>query len=145
VEVLPDLGEPQHRRADPAGQDIEGDKLADRQGAVDDEPGAEIEHGRGHQLVDELNKLACGVSEAQNLEARRDVGGELILPAALHLRLDGHRLERFDAADALHQKRLVLGATLECLVEAAFEQRRRQHRNADVEREGAEHEERQKR
>src|SRR5215813_21868 len=42
VEVLPDLGEPEHRRADPAGEDVEGDVLADRQVAVNDEPGAEI-------------------------------------------------------------------------------------------------------
>ena len=37
VEVLPDLRQPQHRRADAAGQDIEGDKLANGQIAVDDE------------------------------------------------------------------------------------------------------------
>jgi hypothetical protein len=42
MEVLPHLGKAQHRRADATGQDVEGDQLADRQAAVDDEPGAEI-------------------------------------------------------------------------------------------------------
>ena len=46
MEILPDLGEAQHRRADPAGQDVEGDEFADRQVAVDDELGAEIERRR---------------------------------------------------------------------------------------------------
>ena len=57
MEILPDLGEAQHRRADPPGQHIEGDQLADRQVAVDDELGAEIEHPGGDELVDELHAL----------------------------------------------------------------------------------------
>src|SRR5262245_45258633 len=145
VEVLPNLGQPQHRRADPAGQDIESDELADGEVATDDKPGAVIEHSCRHQLVDELDKLACRVGETENLEARGDVAGELILPAALHLRLDRHRLERLHATDALHQKRLVLGTALEFFVEPTPEQRRRDDRNADIEREGGEHQERQER
>ena len=58
-------------------------------------------------------------------EAGADIAGELLFPAPLHLRLDRHRLERLDAGDALDQKRLVLGAALEFLVEPAPEQRRR--------------------
>ena len=46
VEVLPDLRQPQHRRADAAGQHVEGDEFADRQLAVDDQLGAEIQDGR---------------------------------------------------------------------------------------------------
>ena len=46
VEILPDLGQPQHRPADPAGQDVEGDQLADAEVAVDDELGAEIQDRR---------------------------------------------------------------------------------------------------
>src|SRR5262249_20819125 len=145
VEVLPNLGKPQHRRADPAGQDIESDELADGEVAIDDKPGAVIKHPCRHQLVDELDKLACRVGETENLEARGDVGGELILPAALHLRLDRHRLERLHATDALHQKRLGLGTSLEFFVEPTPEQRRRDDRNADIEREGCEHQERQER
>ena len=46
MEILPDLRQPQHRRADAAGQHVEGDQLADRQVAVDHELGAEIEDRR---------------------------------------------------------------------------------------------------
>ena len=46
VEILPDLREAQHRRADAAGQHVEGDELADREIAVDDELGAEKEDRR---------------------------------------------------------------------------------------------------
>ncbi len=47
LEVLPDLGQPQDRLGDPAGQHVEGDELADRQLAVDHQVGAEIERERG--------------------------------------------------------------------------------------------------
>ena len=46
VEVLPDLGQPQHRLADPAGQHVEGDQLADGELALDHQLGAEIEDRR---------------------------------------------------------------------------------------------------
>ena len=62
---------------------------------------------------------------AEHAEAGRDVARELLLPAALHLRLDRHRLERLDAGDALDQEGLVLRAAPELLVEPAAEQRRR--------------------
>ena len=58
VEILPDLRQPQHRRADAAGQHVEGDELADGELAVDHQLGAEIEHRRGDQLADELHGLA---------------------------------------------------------------------------------------
>ena len=71
----------------------------------------------------------------QHAEARRHIAGELLLPAALHLRLDRHGLERLDAGDAFDQKGLVLGAALEFLVEPPAEQRRRAGRDPDIERE----------
>ena len=139
MEILPDLRQPQHRRADPAGQHVEGDELADRQAAVDDQLGAEIEDAGGDQLADELHHLARGVAEAEDPEARGDIAGELLFPAALHLRLDRHGLERLDAGHALDQEGLVLGAALEFLVEPPPEQRRRPRRDRDVERKRAEH------
>jgi hypothetical protein len=48
-----------HRRADPAGQNVEGDEFADRQVAVDHQLGAEIEDARRDQLIDELQVLSC--------------------------------------------------------------------------------------
>ena len=87
--------------------------------------GAEIKHARGDQLADELNALARRVAKLQHAKARRDVTGELLLPAPLHLRLDRHGLERLDAGDAFDQKGLVLGAAPELLVQPPAEQRRR--------------------
>jgi hypothetical protein len=69
----------------------------------------------------------------------------LLLPAALHLWLDRHGFERFDAGHAFHQKGLVLGATRKLLVEPPPEQRRRSGRDRDVEGKGTEHHECQKR
>ena len=74
----------------------------------------------------------------QDPEARGHVAGELLFPAALHLRLDRHGLERFDPRHALDQKCLVLGATLKFLVQPPPKQRRRSGRNRDIERERAE-------
>ena len=122
MEVLPDLREAQHGRVHPAGQNVEGHEFADRQVAIDDQLGAEIEDAGGDDLADELHDLACGVAEAEDTEAGGDVAGELLFPAALHLRLDRHGLERLDAGDAFDQKGLVLGAALEFLVQPLPEQ-----------------------
>src|SRR5215470_8885360 len=100
---------------------------------------AEIEDAAGGDLADELHQLARAVAEVLHAEARADVAGELLLPAALHLRLDRHRLERLDAGHALDQEGLVLGAAAEFLVEPAAEERRRGGRDRDIERQRAEH------
>ena len=145
MEVLPHLRQAQHRHADASGQHVEGDEFADRQVAVDDQLGAEIEDGGDHHLVDHLHGLACRVVQADDTEARRHIAGELLFPAALHLRLDRHGLERLDAGDALDQKGLVLGAAAEFLVEPPAKQRRRASRDRDIEGKGAEHDQGQER
>ncbi len=139
MEVLPDLGEAQHWRADAAGQEVEGDQFADGEVAVDDQPCPEIKNAGHDQLADELHDLACRVAEANDPEAGRDVTGELLFPSALHLRLDGHRLQRLGTGDAFDEKRLVFRAALELLVEPSPEQRRRPGRNRDVERQRSDH------
>ena len=58
----------------------------------------------------------------------RDVAGELLFPAAMHLRLDRHRLQRLDAGDALDQEGLVFGAARELFIEPPAEERRRRRR-----------------
>src|SRR3954454_24207426 len=141
MKILPDLREPQHRGRHPPREDVEGHELADRQCVTDHQPGSDIENGGSDDLTDELHQLACRVAEAGDTEARRDIPGELLFPATLHLRLDRHRLQRFDAADALDQEGLVLGATAEFLVQPAAKQRRRHGRDRDVERERCEHDE----
>ena len=79
--------------------------------------------------------MARGIAEAQDPKACGHVAGELLFPAALHLRLDRHGLERLDSGHALDQEGLVLGATPEFLVEPPPEQRRRSRRDRDIERE----------
>jgi hypothetical protein len=145
VEVLPDLSEPEHRRAHPSRQDAEGDELADGEAAVDHQHRADIEDGGVDQLADQLHRLACGIAQADHAKARRHVAGELLFPAALHLRLDRHRLQGLDRGDALDQERLILGTAPEFLVEAVAEDRRRGRRDRDVERQRAEHDEREQR
>ena len=139
MEVLPHLRETQHRRADPACQNVEGDEFADRQAAVDHQLGTKIQKAGGNDLADELHCLARGVAKAQDPEARGHVSGELFFPAALHLRFDRHGLERLNPGYALDQKGLVLCAAPEFLVQPPPKQRRRSRRNRDIERERAEH------
>src|SRR5208283_3105375 len=107
--------------------------------AINHQLGAEIKDPGGDQLADQLDGLARRIAEAEDPKARGDVAGELLFPAALHLRLDGHGLERLNACYALDQKGLVLGAAYEFLVKPLPEKRRRSHRDADVERNGAKH------
>jgi hypothetical protein len=135
MEILPDLSQPQHRRAYARGQHVECDELADGQFAADDELGAVVKRCGDDQLVDHLYRLARGVVQAENAEARRDVAGKLLLPAPLHLRLDRHRLQRLDPGDALDQEGLILGPAIELLIEPPAKQRRHARRNADIERE----------
>src|ERR1700751_5398394 len=125
MKILPDLREAEHRHADAAGKHIEGDEFADRKLAIDNELRPEIENRRTGQLAYELHGLTRGVAEAQHAEARRNIGGELLFPASLHLRLDGLCFERLDAGHALDKKRLVLSAALEFLIETSPEHRRR--------------------
>jgi hypothetical protein len=124
VEILPDLSETQHRRAYPSRQHVEGNKLAHREAAVDDKLGAKEQHPSGDQFAHELDRLARHVAEAEDSETRRNIARELFLPAALHLRLDRHRLERLDAGHAFHQKGLVLRTARKLLVQPPAKQRR---------------------
>src|SRR6266702_3586651 len=121
VEVLPDLGEPQHRNAYAAGQHVEGDEFANGQVSLDDELGAEEQDGDGNQLAHELDGLARHIAETEDAEAGRHIGGELLVPATLHLWFDSHGLQRLDAGDAFDEESLVLGPALKFFVEASSE------------------------
>ena len=95
-------------------------------------------------LLISLDRLARRVVQAEDAEACGHIAGELLLPAALHLRLDRHCLQRLDARHALNEEGLILGAAIELLVEAPAEQRRRARGDADVERERCQDDERQR-
>ena len=131
--------------ADAGGQHVEGDKFADGEAALDDELCAKVQYSGNHRFIDKLNRLACRIAQADDAEARGHVTGELFLPAALHLRLDRHGLQRLDAGHAFDQEGLILGAAPELLVEPLAEQRRRPSRNRNIKWKGAEYDERQER
>src|SRR4029077_21257788 len=137
VEVLPDLGEPQHRDADATGQYVEGDELSYSEVALDDELGAEEQDRGGDQLADELDGLARSVAEAENAKARGHIGGEVLVPATLHLPLHNPGLQRLHTGDAVHKEGLVFGTALKFLVQASAEKRRRPCRYPDIEGKGA--------
>src|SRR5579883_189050 len=139
VEILPDLRQPQYRLRDASRQHVEGDELAHAQLAADDETRAEIERQRRDDLADELHRLASPIAERQYLEARLHISGELFFPAPLHLRLDRHGLQRLDAGDAFDEKRLVLRAAVELLIEPAAKDRRHPGGESDIERESPDH------
>ena len=64
VEILPELGEPQHRLADALGQHVEGDQFAHRHVACRSPPWRRNTGSqRGDQLADELDGLAGAVAE----------------------------------------------------------------------------------
>src|SRR5216684_6065594 len=145
VEILPNLRQAQHWGADATRKNVEGHELPDGEAAVNDELCPVEQDCGGNQLADELHGLARRVAEADHAEARRHVTGELLLPAALHLRFHRHRLERLDPGHALDQECLVLGAAPEFFVKTRAEKRRRSRRNRNVERKRAEHDECQQR
>src|SRR5262249_50217515 len=111
----------------------------------DDQLGTEIEEAGGDDLADELHHLVRGVAETEDPETRRYVTGELFFPAALHLRLHRHGLERRDTGGALDPKTLVLSAPLALLVQPRREQRGRRRRDSDAKWERAEYDRRQQR
>ena len=126
--------------ADAAGEHVEGDQLADRELAVDHQLGAEIERSPpSTSLLTNWTDWLAVLPRLSTRKLARDIARELLLPAALHLRLDRHGLQRLGAGDALDQEGLVLRAAAELLVEPAAEQRRRAGRDRDVERQRAEH------
>src|SRR5450759_2670208 len=139
MEVLPHLRQAQNRTADTGGQHVEGDKFADREVTPDDELCAKVEYAGNHHFINELNGLACRIAKADDAEARGHVTGELLLPAALHLRLDRHGFQRLNAGHALDQKSLVLRAAPEFLIEPLSEERRRSSRDRYIEWKGAEY------
>jgi hypothetical protein len=139
VEILPDLRQAQHRLRHAAGQHVERHQLAHRQFAVDDGLGAEIEDAGGRHLGDQLDRLTGIVAEVGDAERGADIAGQLLFPAALHLRLHRHRLQGLDAGHGLHQEGLVLRAALEFLLDPRAEQRRQGDADAGIDRQRHQH------
>ena len=132
MEILPRLRQSQDWRTDVPRQQVKGNEFADRKVARDDQFRAHIQDRRGNQLADELNGLARRIAQAEHAETRRHIGGQLLLPALLHLGFDRHRLERLDGGYALDQKCLVLRSAREFVVELSAKEGRRSHRYGDV-------------
>ena len=133
MKFLPDLGKPQHGLAHATGQHVECDQFADGQISGDNQTSTKIKQAGHHHLIDELDAVAGRIAELGHAEARCHVAGKLFFPSSLHLRLDRHRFERFDASDAFHQERLVLRTPLELFVKQPAKAGRSTGGNPDVE------------
>ena len=116
LELLPDLGQPENGAGNPAQQHVDRHQLAHRQRAVDHQPGTDPEHGGRQDLAHQVDSMAGDDAKLGHPEAGADIGRQLVFPAPLHLRFDGHGLEGLDAGDAFDQEGLVLGAPVELLV-----------------------------
>src|SRR5262249_37472353 len=117
LEILPQLCQTKHRRRQLRRDHIERDELADREFIVNDELCPEEQNEHRHCLIDQGGALRRKGAKADNAKRRRDISGELLLPAQLQSRLERHRLESLDPSDRLNEKGLVLSTALELLVE----------------------------
>ena len=102
LKILPQLRQPDYRRGHLPGQHIEGNQLADGQLAVDHQPRAQPQGGHGNQLLNQLHALLADGGQAGNAEAGTDIGGQLLIPAACHLRLHSHGFYRAHGGDGFH-------------------------------------------
>ena len=82
-------------------------------------------------------------AEHAGVERGADIGREPLLPLRLHHRLDARRLQRLRADDRFDQELLRTGAAIELLVDLLAQDRPDQRGDDDVERDGAEHDQRQ--
>ena len=134
LDALPDIGEAQQRLGDIAGNDPEGDQLA--QGELPSE-----HHRRPHpehqQLGEFLQHLARFIERRAGdrfFKGARDVFAVALLPlpAAHHLHVLG--LHRLDAGEHLHKMALGVGVFLRRLAKLPPEQGRPQHGEPHLDR-----------
>ncbi|EGW52914.1 hypothetical protein TevJSym_cb00010 [endosymbiont of Tevnia jerichonana (vent Tica)] len=139
LEILPELHQPQDRPADTPGEHVEGNQLAHAELVLHHQSGTNPEDQHGGDLVDQASALTSDIAQVGRPEAGADIGGKLLLPAALHLRLYRHRLERLNTAHRLHQKGLVLCTPGELLVEPAAQYWGDKERQQQIERDRPQH------
>src|SRR6266567_8567874 len=132
MKVLPSLSQSKHWSAYAAGEQIESNKFANGKIATYDKSRAEIEDSRADQFADKLHRLTSHVGQADDSKTRGDISGELLLPSALHLGLDGHCLECLDSSHTFHKKGLIFRATLKLLIEPSPKQGRGGGGNSDI-------------
>ena len=116
MKILPDLRKPKYRLTNSSGQHVEGNEFSDAKAAVNYQFGANIQGHRSSDLADQLNALTGDIAEIGDAEAGGDISRQLFLPSSLHLRLNRHRFERFNAGDAFHQEGLVFCAASKFLI-----------------------------
>ena len=76
------------------------------------------------------------------LETGRYITGQLIIPAALHLRFHRHALQGIDTGHGFDQEGLVFGAAVKLLVQPRAQQRRDQQGNPEIQWQRGQHNQR---
>ena len=89
LELLPQLDEPEHGSGYPSRQHIERDEFAHAQLTAHYEIGSGPKNGDQGDFVEKRPQLPRHIAKVDGAQARPHVGGKLLLPAALHLGLDG--------------------------------------------------------
>lgn len=93
----------------------------------------------GHHFTDQRNAFVGEGGKRVRPKTRRHISGLLVVPAAGHLGLDRHGFQGVDAVDGLDQKRLILRAAIEFLVQPRAQERRDEYRQQHVAGQGHEH------
>ncbi|MNF91030.1 hypothetical protein D3C84_736170 [compost metagenome] len=133
LEVGPQLRQAHDGLRHPTGQHIEGDQLANAEFPFDDQARAEPQGRHGHQLADQRYAFIGQHRQGPGPEAGGHVASQLVIPAAVDLRLHRHRLEGVDAVHGLDQERLVLRAPIETVLQACPQRRRDEQGEQEIE------------
>ena len=144
LEVGPELRHAHDRLRDALREHVEGDELAHAQLVVHHEPGAVPERGGADEFADQVDAFMAVGRQGLRLEAGRDVGRELVVPAFRDGRLQGAGLDGLDAGHGFDQQRLVLGTARELLVQARAQDGHEHQAQRHVERQAHEHDERER-
>ena len=109
----------------------------------DHQLGAQPQGAHGDELADEIGAFVRHGRERCGFESGGHIARQLGIPAALHLRLHRHALQRIDARDGLDQEGLVLRAAVELLVQPRAQERRDQQGDHEIQRQRRQHHQRQ--
>jgi hypothetical protein len=143
LEVLPQLGQAQHRLRHLRGDHVEGDKSADGHFAVEDGLCAKQQKERVRQFADVLDGVLAFGGEHGRLERRADVGGQTLFPLSGRHRFDGRGLNRLHSDNRFDQELLAFRAAVEPFVEFLAQKRARHRRDQDVKGDRRQHNHRQ--
>ena len=128
LEVLPEGGQAQQGAGDKAGQDAEGDQLAQGHFALEHQPRPHPQHQQAGELLEKLAGRAGGGAGEGVAEAGLNLAAVELLPAPAAVQLHPLALHRFHAAEGFHQVALYPGIGLGLVAQLGADDRRRGRR-----------------